>query len=87
MTTTSVAKRVLTPDPAEVAEFRRQFTGRPDSLYPFVAGYLTSIVQGLARENSCRKPDCLTCDRLRRGLALIAAITTVETDKPAGDAS
>ena len=80
MTTTTVATRALTPDAGEIDEFRQQLDGRQDSLYPFVAGYLISLVQGIASDHRCRKPDCMTCDRLRRGLALIAVVDYLTGD-------
>ena len=87
MTTTTVAKQALTPDAGEIDEFCQHLAGRRDSLYAFVAGYLISLVQGVASDHRCRKPDCMTCNRLRRGLALIAAIDAIEGDDLTGDPS
>ncbi len=83
MTTTATA-RAITPDPADIADFRRQLAERESHAYAYAAGYLISLITGIAAEHRCRKPGCMTCNRLSRGLALIAAIDARDADQAGG---
>ena len=85
MTTTTAATQAITPAPADIAEFRQQLDSHGQ--YAFATGYLGSVIQGIAEDHRCRKAGCMTCDRLRRGLALIAALDAFEAEPQAGGAS
>jgi hypothetical protein len=83
--TTTITRPAITPTPAEIAEFREQIANQ-HLRYAYTAGYLISLVNGIAAEHRCRKAGCMTCHRLRRGLALIAAIDAIEAEPTSGGA-
>jgi hypothetical protein len=83
--TPTTLPRGFTPTPAEIAEFREQIANQ-HLRYAYTAGYLISLVNGIAEEHRCRKAGCMTCNRLRRGLALIAAIDAIEAEPTSGGA-
>lgn len=60
----------LNPDPDQVAEFRKAYTGKPPG---YAHGYLVRMVIGIAERHGETCPGCQTCDDLVQALSASVA--------------
>jgi hypothetical protein len=79
MTKPTLTVSQTAPTEDDIAEFVQDLGTRDDGRYAYAAGYLGSLIGTLANQHHrCRRRNCLTCDGLRRGLALVTALDRVD---------